>query len=62
MSASALIASLENALGPDSVLTGERIALRQTQDWSEADAVPPLALLLPRSTDDVSAALRICPE
>lgn len=60
MSASALIASLENALGPDSVLTGERIALRQTQDWSEADAVPPLALLLPRSTDDVSAALRIC--
>jgi FAD/FMN-containing dehydrogenase len=57
-----IVESLEHELGLMSVLTGERLSLRQTRDWSDADAAQPLALVLPRSTDEVAAALRICSE
>lgn len=55
-----LIDRLVRELGAASVLTGERLGLRQTRDWSDARAVQPLALVLPRSTDEVAAALRAC--
>lgn len=57
-----LIDRLTEALGPSSVLTGERLQLRQTQDWSGAQAAQPRALLLPRDTAEVAVALRICHE
>lgn len=58
----ALVKRLEEVLGQASVLTGERLALRQTRDWSDAEAVEPLALLLPRDTEEVAIALRLCQE
>lgn len=57
-----LIERLVEVLGSSSVLTGERLSLRQTRDWSDADAVEPLALLLPRDTQEVATALGLCRE
>ncbi|SCK15467.1 FAD/FMN-containing dehydrogenase [Variovorax sp. HW608] len=57
-----LIDALAKGLGSASVLTGERLELRQTRDWSDAGAAQPLALLLPRTTGEVAEALRICSE
>jgi len=54
------IAELRAALGAASVLTGADIPARHGADWSGLPAQPPVALVLPRSTDDVSATLRIC--
>lgn len=62
MNRQSLLDRLTAELGPSSVLTGERLQLRTTRDWSDAVAAEPLALLLPRSTDEVSPALRICHE
>ena len=62
MNRQSLIERLTAELGPSSVLTGERLQLRQTRDWSDAVAVEPIALLLPRNTGEVSIALRICHE
>ena len=60
MNRTALIDRLTEELGASSVLTGERLQLRHTHDWSDASAAPPLALLLPRSPEEVASALRIC--
>lgn len=58
-----LIDRLVRELGHAGVLTGERLDLRPTSDWTHAGSVAkPLALLLPRSTDEVAAAVRICRE
>lgn len=53
---------LLEALGPDVVTIGDRIPERNRADWSGLPAVTPLALVRPRTTADVSAALRICHE
>lgn len=42
------------------MLTGEQLELRPTSDWSEAPAVPPQALLLPRTPAEVATVLREC--
>ena len=62
MNRNGLIDRLVAEIGLASVLTGERLQLRQTRDWSDAGAAQPLALLLPRSTAEVAAALSICHE
>ncbi|MFT3717510.1 MAG: FAD-binding oxidoreductase [Pseudorhodoferax sp.] len=47
-------------MGDDAVATGDAIPARQLADWSGVPPVRPLALLRPRSTGQVSAALALC--
>jgi FAD/FMN-containing dehydrogenase len=47
-------------LGADGVLSGHDLAGRQLADWSGAPVSPPRALLLPRTPQQVAAALRVC--
>ncbi|WP_274628659.1 FAD-binding oxidoreductase [Arvimicrobium flavum] len=47
-------------LGPDKVKVGGEIPLRNWSDASGLEPASPLALVLPRTTEDVSAALAIC--
>jgi FAD/FMN-containing dehydrogenase len=54
------LAELVEALGADAVSTGEAIAPRHRTDWSGVSPALPLALLRPRNTGQVSAALRLC--
>ena len=56
----AAVQLLLSALGPDIVKLGEAIPGRNLQDATKRDVTPPAALVLPRRTEDVSAALRIC--
>jgi FAD/FMN-containing dehydrogenase len=54
-------AALRQALGDDVVTTGEAIDARHFGDWVvRADTARVAALVRPRSTEDVSGALRIC--
>ena len=53
---------LLTALGTDVVSVGQEIPDRFWHDWSGETPVRPLALVRPRTTDEVSAALRICHE
>ncbi|GAB3626488.1 FAD-linked oxidase [Pandoraea terrae] len=55
-----VIAALREALGDDAVRTGEAIGERHHTDWSGHAPAQPRALLLPRTTEEVAAALRIC--
>lgn len=55
-----LIARLREALGAEAVRVGADIPARNRSDMAAEAVVEPLALLLPRSTGDVSAALAIC--
>ncbi|MDM0067180.1 FAD-binding oxidoreductase [Variovorax sp. J31P207] len=54
------LAALEGAIGSGLVQTGEAIAVRHHSDWSGAPPVVPLALVRPRSTEEVAAVLRVC--
>lgn len=56
----ACIAELSATLGPDLVKLGADIPVRNTFDQTKMEPVPPAALILPRSTEDVSRALTIC--
>jgi FAD/FMN-containing dehydrogenase len=56
----AMLAELRTLLGESSVLTGPSLAQRCVTDWSEAEASPPIALLLPRTPGQTAAALRVC--
>jgi len=51
---------LRDALGQAQVLTGEAISERHYSDWTRHAPACPAALILPRSTQEVSDALRIC--
>lgn len=55
-----VIDALTAALGPDCVRTGAAIPARNRQDSAGYPPVEPTALLLPRDTAGVSAALRLC--
>jgi FAD/FMN-containing dehydrogenase len=57
---SPLLEELKHALGDDQVLLGEQIAPRYMTDWSKARVCQPLVVIRPRSTQAVSAALRLC--
>lgn len=53
---------LRQALGDKAVLTGAAINPRHHSDWTRHAPACPAALLLPRDTGQVAAALRICNE
>jgi len=54
------IQSLLNTLGEDIVTTGDALTARRFADWSGVPAQTPLALLRPRTTEQVAQALSIC--
>ncbi|HEY2021482.1 FAD-binding oxidoreductase [Paraburkholderia sp.] len=54
------IAALRNALGADVVSLPAEFGNRQFADWSSTPAAIPVALVRPRTTDEVATALRIC--
>ena len=62
MSDTDFLAALAEAIGADAVQTGDAIAPHCRTDWSGAAPVQPLALVRPRSTQDVSAVLHLCSE
>ncbi|MCA8022644.1 FAD-binding oxidoreductase [Burkholderia metallica] len=55
-----IIAALRDALGRDVVLVGSEIGDRFMTDWTRHAPALPAALLLPRTTDEVSRALALC--
>lgn len=60
MSQQAFLEALLHTLGPEVVRTADAIESRYYTDWSGTPPVVPLALVRPRSTEEVSAALRVC--
>ncbi len=56
----AIVAALEAALGPGTVVAGEQVPERNRTDWSGLPPVLPAALVRPRSTEEVAAVLRTC--
>ena len=56
----AAVDELLAALGPDKVLTGDKIPVRNHADAAGLEPVAPIALVLPRTTEDVADALAIC--
>ena len=57
-----LLADLRAALGDNAVLTGDAIEPRYQKEWfaQPATAIRPLAVVRPRSSDEVAAVLRLC--
>jgi FAD/FMN-containing dehydrogenase len=55
-----LLADLRAALGDGAVLAGEAMAVRPAWDMSGTGTRAPAALIRPRSTAEVSTALRLC--
>jgi FAD/FMN-containing dehydrogenase len=55
-----IVDSLLARLGPDIVKPGDESDPRYHRDWTSRDSVVPLAVALPRSAEDVSAALALC--
>ncbi|MGA7266108.1 MAG: FAD-binding oxidoreductase [Aestuariivirga sp.] len=55
-----LLADLRAALGDDAVLAGADIGARYRSDRSETGTALPLAVIRPRTTEEVSAALQLC--
>jgi FAD/FMN-containing dehydrogenase len=54
-----VIAGLRAALGPDAVLTGRDVSARAAS-WIDPSPLAAAALIRPRTTEQVAAALRIC--
>ncbi|MGF7131872.1 FAD/FMN-containing dehydrogenase [Paraburkholderia sp. EB58] len=54
------LAALHEALGDDAVRVGEQIGERSMTDWTRHEPTRAAALLLPRTTEQVSQALAIC--
>ncbi|MDI1243804.1 MAG: FAD-binding oxidoreductase [Rhodoferax sp.] len=55
-----VVAALKQELGDAEVLTGEQISAKYLRDWSDERGGVPLALVRPRSTQEVASLLRIC--
>ncbi|MCD8504068.1 MAG: FAD-binding oxidoreductase [Burkholderiaceae bacterium] len=55
-----LIHDLRQALGEDQLLLGQQIEPRYKTDWSKARVCEPIVVVRPRSTEAVSAALKVC--
>jgi FAD/FMN-containing dehydrogenase len=60
MSQQKFLEDLQQMLGAEAVQCGDAIEVRFHTDWSGTPPVVPLALVRPRSTQDVSATLRLC--
>ncbi|MDQ0313860.1 FAD-binding oxidoreductase [Amorphus orientalis] len=56
----ALIARLAEAIGPDRISDDPDLRTRHATDWSGVPAAAPLAVVRPRTTEEVSAVLQIC--
>lgn len=54
-----VVAALSDALGANSVIVGQDVAARSAGIW-RSDTIQAKALVRPKSTQDVSAALAIC--
>ena len=54
------VKDLQQALGAEVVLVGDAVEARYHTDWSGTPPVAPWALVRPRSTEEVSTALRLC--
>ena len=61
-STAAFLGRLVAALPPGTVIPGSEAPERYWHDWSTLAPVRPLAVVLPRTTEDVAAALRLCSE
>ncbi|MDR2327368.1 MAG: FAD-binding oxidoreductase [Acidovorax sp.] len=57
---SPVLQALLAALPADRIRLGDAIGARHHTDWTRMDPQCPLALLLPRNTEEVSTMLRIC--
>src|SRR5580692_116104 len=57
---STLIDTLTAVMGDNAVLTGSAIGAGHLTDWTRARPATPLAVVLPRSTEEVAAVLKIC--
>jgi FAD/FMN-containing dehydrogenase len=55
-----ILATLRHALGPDLVQSGAEAGARYHVDFSHENACVPLAVVRPRTTDEVAAILRAC--
>ncbi|NYT59027.1 FAD-binding oxidoreductase [Alcaligenaceae bacterium] len=58
--ATTLLNALKASLGTDEVLTGEQISDKYLQDWSGEKGGKPLAVVRPRSTDEISRTMAVC--
>ena len=54
------LSALQQQLGDAAVQTGAAVEARFYTDWSGQPPVAPLALVRPRSTEEVAAVLRLC--
>lgn len=57
---SSFLNALVQAVGADAVQAGDAIPPRHHTDWSDIAPVQPLALVRPRSTEQVAAVLALC--
>lgn len=57
-----IIARLEDTLGPDSVISAPEALAAYECDALTAYRCPPLAVCLPRTTEEIAAIMRICSE
>lgn len=55
-----MIEKLINAVGREHVLSGEGISERYLHDWLTPPGERPLAVVRPRTTEEVAAVLRVC--
>ena len=55
-----LVREFESALSANTVFSGDAIEPKYWHDWSGLPPVQPRALLRPRSTQDVAAAMQVC--
>jgi FAD/FMN-containing dehydrogenase len=60
MRSDAAIAELRDALDADVLSRPDESGARQFADWDNTSAAVRLALIRPRSTDEVATAPRIC--
>jgi FAD/FMN-containing dehydrogenase len=60
MTADAVVQALINELGADAVITRNDLGSRRTKDWSGTFGAEPLAVIRPRSTEEVARAMTVC--
>ncbi len=60
MTTATFLPELAEAIGSDRIAAGDAVPPQCRSDWSGVDPVQPLALVSPRSTEEVVATLRLC--
>ena len=56
----AITAALQQALGHGTVLVGDEVPQHNREDWSGLPATAPMAVVRPRTTEEVATAMRLC--